>query len=101
MAKRLNVLDARLLAQISMIAGNESSMIDWAYWTNPNTITAYSTLLLMIVTGALVAVTWKYVSEVRGQAKDMRDQANAMKRQADAMDTQSNFIKRQSDAMTR
>jgi hypothetical protein len=75
--------------------------IDWAYWARPDTITAYSTLLLMLVTGALVLTTWKYVKEVRGQAKDLQDQAGAMKRQADAMDGQSNLIRMQADAMTR
>ena len=79
----------------------------WAYWTSADTITAYSTLLLVIVTGILALVTWMYVREVKSQAgvinqqaNSMKDQADAMKRQADAMDEQSKFIRDQSGAMT-
>lgn len=87
---------------------NETAGSYWAYWTSSDTITAYSTLLLVIVTGILALVTWMYVREVKSQAgvinqqaSSMKDQADAMKRQADAMDGQSKFIKDQSDAMTR
>jgi hypothetical protein len=84
------------------------AIFDWAYWTDPDTITAYSTFLLTLVTGALVLATWKYVKEVRGQAGDMKKQADAMKEQAEAMksqartmDGQSGFIHEQANAMTR
>jgi hypothetical protein len=65
----------------------------------PDTITAFSTLGLVLVTGALVIVTWMYVREVKSQAAtinqqagSMKDQADAMKRQADAMDGQSSLM---------
>jgi hypothetical protein len=72
--------------------GKRIAMFEWSYWTSAETITAYSTLLLVLVTGALVLATWKYVKEVRGQATDMRDQANAMKSQAETMEKQSRLM---------
>lgn len=87
--------------------GTTENISSFVYWTSPDTITAYSTLLLVVATIILAWMTWKYVSEVRSQAgvinqqaKSMKDQADAMKRQADVMDKQSKFIKDQSDAMT-
>lgn len=75
-------------------------MIDWGYWPNAESITAYSTLILAFATGLLVFVTWKYVGEIRSQAGNMREQADAMKRQATAMESQSTFVKDQTNAMT-
>lgn len=80
---------------------NETAGSSWAYWTSPDTITAYSTLVLCIATFLLVAVTALYVGEVRKQAKDMKGQAENLKRQANAMEAQSNFIRGQSEAITR
>ncbi len=76
-------------------------MVDWAYWTNPDNITAYSTLALFVVTFFLVVVTALYVREVRNQAKDLKNQAGNLKRQADAMEAQSSLIRSQAEAMTR
>jgi hypothetical protein len=87
---------------------NETAVSYWAYWTSLDTITAYSTLFLVIVTGILALVTWMYVREVKSQAAtinqqagSIKDLADAMKRQADTMAEQSKFIRDQSDAMTR
>lgn len=79
-----------------------------SYWTSPDTITAYSTLFLVIVTGILALVTWMYVREVKSQAGiinqqagSMKDQSDAMTRQAKTMENQFDIIREESATMKR
>lgn len=72
-----------------------------SYWISPDTITAYSTVCLAIITGALVLVTWKYVREVKGQAIFLTEQVNSIKRQAETMDSQFQVIREESATMKR
>lgn len=61
-----------------MLSEASGIAIDWAYWTSPNTITAYATLFLVIVTfGLVIANVLSFFST---------------KRQADAMEQQSKLI---------
>ena len=78
---------------------NETAGSYWAYWSSPDAITAYSTILLVLANIALVAVTWKYVREVKGQAGFLTEQANALKRQADANEAESKFVNDQSGVL--
>lgn len=84
-----------------MVGENEISVTGWAYWANPDTITAYSTLALFIVTVLLVIATALSVLEVRKQAKDLKNQSSDIKRQADAAEASINFVRSQSEALTK